>query len=588
VENWIKLGKSKGKLFSSRSNQPNKPQRIHSIWGMKHPPNHQPIKVTVKSAFQMQRQMQGPRQNLIFKGYPSVRNMFADSDRDGVPNVFDCQPRNPKKQDWQQKQSKDSVVIQIPVKRLYYQRGRYTMHNIEHPVNIRTSGKEEHQALAEKRAKELTESGYNVTHVGTRKGSGRYDYSGEVKFRRPSKVYNKEIEEQMQPMQSHDIFSGKHKALNPKKYVENIAKAIESEKPKVPMVIQYASHLDKGSSTFGEGRHRILAAKEAGLETIPVEIVQDTSYSTPKQISKLRVQEAKDTLKEEEKEAKPEALQALDPPETSEKMLSTDKDTDGDGVTDSFDCEPDNPDKQGPSHLYMEQIRKRMYPSTRYPRAKSMKEIKEYGDTARGRINKELPKGYKNHIVSGLKRTKIVTPYEVIKTLAKDPSLYAAVKRSGTEIYQGGINTTIENWKAVMKNPNAENIMEAQTTAVATKRIDNQKPVIKMMPLHTLKANISNELKHELVHVGQPEEMREEEKILEKQIGRKLKYTERPREEEAYRQEKGATPKDIAVEEAKAGPQPESLKSLDIEDKPEKKEEFNEELPTAQDIVEES
>jgi len=29
-----------------------------------------------------------------------VAGWFADNDRDGVPNVFDCQPNNPKKQGW--------------------------------------------------------------------------------------------------------------------------------------------------------------------------------------------------------------------------------------------------------------------------------------------------------------------------------------------------------------------------------------------------------------------------------------------------------------------------------------------------------
>lgn len=29
----------------------------------------------------------------------NTRKLFADDDRDGVANVFDCQPRNPRRQD---------------------------------------------------------------------------------------------------------------------------------------------------------------------------------------------------------------------------------------------------------------------------------------------------------------------------------------------------------------------------------------------------------------------------------------------------------------------------------------------------------
>ena len=29
-----------------------------------------------------------------------VAKLFSDYDKDGVPNVFDCKPRNPKKQGW--------------------------------------------------------------------------------------------------------------------------------------------------------------------------------------------------------------------------------------------------------------------------------------------------------------------------------------------------------------------------------------------------------------------------------------------------------------------------------------------------------
>jgi len=253
------------------------------------------------------------------KSKGKVNFWFGDKDKDGVANIFDCKPFNKKKQGWQPQQFKGSTVVQIPVKRLYYQRGRYGMGNVITPVRIGVHGKEGHQQLSEKKAKELEKKGYKITKVGTKK-EGRYDYHGVVKFKRPSKVYKKEIKAQMTAAQFADPMSGEYKTTTPKQYVKNIAKSIKSKKPEVPMLTRYASHLERSSSRFGEGRHRILAAKEAGLKTIPVEIVQDTSYSTDEDIKKLKVQEARDIAKQEKLEPEPETIQHLDMEEPAEEL----------------------------------------------------------------------------------------------------------------------------------------------------------------------------------------------------------------------------------------------------------------------------
>ena len=252
-------------------------------------------------------------------------NLFGDRDRDGVPNVFDCKPRNPKKQGWKPQEYKDSVVIQVPIKRLYYQRGRYGMGNqkyILRSVYTRSSElqkeanakgqwrsyddtqKQAYIELAQQEAKKLIKQGYKVTKVYTKKD--KYDHSGIIKYTRPSKVYNKEIKSVMSPAQYH--VSGEYKASNPKEYVKNMAKAIKSDKSEMEMPIYYPADLEKSSYRLGEGRHRILAAKKAGLKTIPVEVVNEGRYATEK-IKALKIQEARDQGQREEQ---PEVLAKLD------------------------------------------------------------------------------------------------------------------------------------------------------------------------------------------------------------------------------------------------------------------------------------
>jgi len=245
------------------------------------------------------------------------KNPFGDKDGDRVPNWFDCKPLNKKKQGWTKKQYDDSVIIEVPIKRLHNLRGRYSMSNKKH--SLRDLYKEERKLrdeaeakgewldydkakrLARKEeavnmAKEL-EKKKKYTIKGTKFSMGKYDVNAEIRFSRSPKVYKRDIKEVMTPMHTQDIFDGANKAKTEKEYIANLAKAIKSKSKKVPMLTGYAYHLDNDSTNFGEGRHRILAAKKAGLKTMPVEIVQDTTYSPKEKITKLKVQDARDKVK---------------------------------------------------------------------------------------------------------------------------------------------------------------------------------------------------------------------------------------------------------------------------------------------------
>jgi hypothetical protein len=44
-------------------------------------------------------------------GSKAIKNTFRDKDKDGVVNLFDCQPGNPKKQGWEQNQWKEHEAL---------------------------------------------------------------------------------------------------------------------------------------------------------------------------------------------------------------------------------------------------------------------------------------------------------------------------------------------------------------------------------------------------------------------------------------------------------------------------------------------
>jgi len=212
-----------------------------------------------------------PSKNKLFKpGMGKVKSwntkkLFSDNDRDGVSNVFDCRPNNFKKQDWAPPRSPDTVVVRIPVKRAYHLRGEYGLR----------SGK--------------------ISH----------------------KEYSQSVQEEMKPIhRSTEMFS-MGSPSEAKRYVERIKKALQSEKPRVEMVKVYAADLEHGHQRFGEGRHRILAAKAARKRMIPVMVVSGAGHEGSDTRHELRAQEARDIqrfAKGGTAKPKPESLKHFDEP----------------------------------------------------------------------------------------------------------------------------------------------------------------------------------------------------------------------------------------------------------------------------------
>lgn len=261
------------------------------------------------------------------------RNPYGDADKDKVMNWFDCRPLDKTKQGWKEKEYKDSSVIKIPVKRLYNLRGQYMKqriktvkdseanklaHKIEKKANKpwdewikgkRTekpsgeymsyleSEKQAYKILAEKEAKKIAKEGHRVTQVVAKRRlsrSGDYSYPiGYVKYSDPTKLHAKKVKDVMKPynQSSEDRFPAK----DAREYVRNLAKAIKSDKPEVPL-IQVSPRELTHRTYFGEGRHRILAAMKAGHKIVPVEVRIDSEEDEEK-MSKLKVQEAKDLMK---------------------------------------------------------------------------------------------------------------------------------------------------------------------------------------------------------------------------------------------------------------------------------------------------
>ena len=214
---------------------------------------------------------------------------------------------------------------------------------------------------------------------------------------------------------------------------------------------------------------------------------------------------------------------------------SFERDTDGDGVVDAADCEPLNPDAQGASHMFMKEVAQQIG-----SRGVDPKNLNKFHREVHGEIKKLYPKDYKQ---VG-KTTKVMSAKTLVRTLAKNPELYSRYKKANTRLAYAAPDIihekAIKDYDAIHYSP--EMIKEPH----------HEVQVRTVIPI---KANLKRILKHEIIHAEQPEEMKEERKIIEKQIGRKLKYEEMPTEEEAYRLE--------AEEERDATPEPEVLQTLD-------------------------
>jgi len=214
------------------------------------------------------------------------------------------------------------------------------------------------------------------------------------------------------------------------------------------------------------------------------------------------------------------------------------KDSDKDGKLNIFDCKPFNKKKHGTSKLLMKEISEEVMRQ----KGLSMKYINKRKKQLHRELKEKHPKGYKKHIG---KTSKVISPKEIVRILAKDPTLYSEYKKNKVRITSSGSDIKrLQGYNAVYFPAN-EKYKDEEVEYKSTQ---------------PLKENMKMVLKHELMHVKQPtREMKEEQKIIEKETGRKLKYEESPREIEAHEDEDLPTEKDIAKSE---GPKPETLQSL--------------------------
>jgi len=229
------------------------------------------------------------------------------------------------------------------------------------------------------------------------------------------------------------------------------------------------------------------------------------------------------------------------------------RDSDKDRVPNWFDCRPLNRKKQGTNILLMTEIAKTLRPKTKlYGKTISISKARKYRAEVHKLIKEASPKRYKKEIESG--KVKLVSPYDIVRVFAKDPTLYSKYK-------EGKLKIDIMPW--TVKGRKKAGITEAEANRSGALYYSNRKKVY-VKPLQEKKRDIRTILKHELAHSKQPlKEMHTEERIIEKEQlkgKRKLKYREMPTEIEAFKEEKKPTELDIAKKE---GAKPEVLEYFD-------------------------
>jgi len=196
-----------------------------------------------------------------------------------------------------------AVVKDVPIEQLYHMRGMYGLGGPRHRYDTSDSDymkfrdekrkiygddlfysiddKEMFEAYLKSKEKELEDKGFTVLPPKVRYDEERgYGYKAYIPYRWSPKKLEEKKEEIMQPFNTSDL-SGKFKVkpeeetiegINKasKVYIDNMAKEIAEGKGTVPII--GISQYDVKKGTLGEGRHRILAAQEAGLEDIPVAV----------------------------------------------------------------------------------------------------------------------------------------------------------------------------------------------------------------------------------------------------------------------------------------------------------------------------
>jgi len=136
---------------------------------------------------------------------------------------------------------------------------------------VHASTEEVVEAKAKKKQKELEEQGFIVQPWAVRRKNDGFEPTVLISYRLSPNAFKERSADVMQQA-----------SFKPYNYVEDLKDAILSETEEVPMVS--VSEGDQRKGHIGEGRHRIIAAKEAGFEKIPVifEKRKPTSTYNPK------------------------------------------------------------------------------------------------------------------------------------------------------------------------------------------------------------------------------------------------------------------------------------------------------------------
>jgi len=145
------------------------------------------------------------------------------------------------------------------------------------------------------------------------------------------------------------------KDMKPSRDVNQMKEAIfkkgfgDEEKGKVPII--QVSRRDFNEGKLGDGKHRILAAQELGMDTIPIEVENEWKEPEEKYVKELYEKRrfqglTPDTGRIGASQQKQEEWQDMSSEERTEAREEL-PDTDGDRVPDEYDCEPDDVMEQG-------------------------------------------------------------------------------------------------------------------------------------------------------------------------------------------------------------------------------------------------
>jgi hypothetical protein len=240
------------------------------------------------------------------------RIIKKDTDGDRVPDEYDCEPDNPDKQDWKipyEVAPSGALryrrkVVMMPTEELYNKRARYNIDSKE-SVSAESTYKDRDAIAKErgvepyslssadivnyrlqKRKQELEEQGYKVSPVPNVKEDFDKRYYT-VNYRRTPEQYKKDVDRIMSPSNIDDVtVSQRQKLISQgtpeieasiaarKGYLDRMKMSLRSPEPKLSTVTVYGEDIKPGA-TQGEGRHRILAARQLGMKEIPVVVDTD-------------------------------------------------------------------------------------------------------------------------------------------------------------------------------------------------------------------------------------------------------------------------------------------------------------------------